>query len=270
MTKAERDQLIRLVRNRAKQAEREAEMREKVLLAEVQDQMTAEFQANDELWAEAVAIAKEAAERANAQIAARCAELGISAKDAPALGLTWRPRSPEYVDKSRRAELHKLAVTRLQAMTKAAKTEIQSKAIEVEGSLILGGLESDEARALFAAMPTAEEFMPALGLDDLGVVRWQPPEDAATQLTTPMTPADKRRRRILRAIEANSGMSDRKIGELIGCDHKTVATYRRERRGELPAVSGEFPELGGEFPTASGASDFDAEAVGTDERPTRR
>jgi hypothetical protein len=248
MTKGERDQLIRVVRLRAKQAEREAEMREKVLLAEVRDQMTAQFQANDELFAEAVAIARDAAERANAQIQARCAELGIPAQHAPGLQLGWRSRSPEYQDNTRRAELFKLAGARLQALTKAAKTQVQSQALDAEEKLILGGLESLEAKAMFAAMPTVEQIMPALSLEDLGVVRWQPPEDAATQLTAPMTPADKRRRRVLRAIEANPQLSDRKVAELVGCDHKTVGTYRRER-GEIPAITGGFPDVTGEFPT---------------------
>jgi len=254
MSKADRDALIRINRARAKQAEREAEMREKTLLAEVQDQMTAEFAANDELWAEAVGIANEAAKLANAQIQARCAELGIPAQHAPGLELKWRSRSPEYLDKSRRAELAKLAAARLQALTKAAKTEIQAAALRVEEQLILGGLKSDEARELFAALPTVEQVMPALSLDDLGVVRWQPPDDAATQLTTPMTPAQKRRRRILRAIEANPGMSDRKVAELVGCDHKTVGNLRRER-GEIPAIGGEIPTPDGEIPG-------DAEEVG--------
>jgi hypothetical protein len=53
MTKAERDQLTKLARLRAKQAEREAEAREKILLAEVQDQATAEYDARDQLWADA-------------------------------------------------------------------------------------------------------------------------------------------------------------------------------------------------------------------------
>lgn len=248
MTKGERDQLIRLVKNRAKQAEREAEMREKVLLAEVRDHMAAEFQANDDLFAEAVAIATAAAEKANAQIQARCAELGIPAQHAPGLQLSWHSRSPELQNNARRAELLKLAGARLQALTKAAKTQIQSQALDAEEKLILGGLESPEAKALFAAMPTVEQIMPALSLEDLGVVRWQPAEDAAAQLTSPMTPADKRRRRILRAIEVNPQLSDRKVAELVGCDHKTVGTYRRER-GEFPAITGGFPEEGGEFPT---------------------
>ena len=82
--------------------------------------------------------------------------------------------------------------------------------------------------------------MPSLSIEDLGVVRWQPPEDAATQLTTPLTPADRRRRRILRAIEANPTASDRKIAEITGVDHKTVAAHRLGC-GESPASGGELP-----------------------------
>ena len=241
--KAERDQLTRLARLRAKQAEREAEAREKILLAEVIDLMTAEFEAHDRLWADAVVIAEEAMAKANAQIAAQCAELGIPAKDAPGLELRWHARSSEFSNRSRRAELRKMAEVRLAALTKTAKAAIQDRALEVETTLIVGALESAEAVAFANSMPTVEQLMPALQLEDLGVVRWQPPDDIAAQLTTPMTPAQRRRRQILRAIEANPGASDRAIAQLAGCDHKTVATYRRER-GEFPAIAGDSPTPG--------------------------
>jgi hypothetical protein len=241
MTKAERDQLIGLARRRARQAEREAEMREKILLAEVINDMTAEYEARDALWADAVMIAEEAALKANAQIAARCADLGIAPKDAPRLTLHWQARNPEYDNNGRRAELRKLAETRLAALTKTAKTAIQAGALEVEEQLIMGGLESTKAKAFLDSMPTVEQLMPSLRLDDLGVVRWQPPKDAASQLTTPLTPAQRRRRQIRRAIEANPGASDRKIAEIACCDHKTVAKYRCHR-GEVPALSEEFPD----------------------------
>jgi hypothetical protein len=240
MTKADRDQLIRLVKARARQAKAEAETREKVLLAELEDQITAEYSRRDELWAEAEAIAEEAAAKANDLIVAACADLGIPASQAPRLELGWRRRSSSLSDPSRRAELRKLAQTRLAALTRTAKTMIDGKALEAETALLVGGLETDEARELAAAMPTAEQLMPALGLDDLGVKGWQPPQDAAGRLLTPSTPADRKRRRILRAIETNPDASDRKIAEIADCDHKTVAAYRRER-GELPASAGEFP-----------------------------
>jgi hypothetical protein len=239
MTKTERDQLTRLARLRAKQAEREAEAREKVLLAEVQEQLTAEFDAHDALWRDAVVVAEEAAAKANTQIRVACADLGIPPAEAPQLELGWRARGPSYSDKSRRAELRKLAESRLTALTKTAKAAINDRVLEVETELIAGNLKSSEAREFLAKMPTAETLMPPLQLEDLGVVRWQPPEDAAAQLTTPLTPADRRRRRIRRAIEANPGVSDRKIAEIAGVDHKTVTAHRE--RGEIPSISGEFP-----------------------------
>jgi hypothetical protein len=249
MTKGEREQLIRLVKARARQAEREAEMREKVLLAEVQNDLTAEYEAHEALWADAVTLAEEVVGKANADIAAACMDLGIPAKHAPRISIGWQSRSPEYSNRGRRAELHKLAETRLAALTKTAKTAIQAAALDSEEALVMGGLESSEARQTVAALPSVEQLMPSLSLDDLGVTHWQPPEDSASQLTTPLTPTDRKRRRILRAIEANPGASDRKIAQLAGVDHKTVASNRRKPGGEIRAITGEIPTDSGEVPT---------------------
>ena len=73
MTKAEREQLIRIVRARARQAEREAASREKVLLAEVQNELTAEYEAQGAMWGEAIAIAHDAVAKANVANGARVA-----------------------------------------------------------------------------------------------------------------------------------------------------------------------------------------------------
>src|SRR5437773_421489 len=127
MNKSERDDLARLARQRAKLAKADAAQREKILLAEVEDLMAAEFEAR-------------------------------------------------------------------------------------EAALIAPSLESDDARAFLEAMPTAEQLMPSLSLDDLGVRTWQPPEGAAAAALTPSTAADRRRRKVLRAIAANPAASDREIG----------------------------------------------------------
>jgi hypothetical protein len=245
MTPTERNQLIRLVKGRAKQAERDAEAREKTLMAEVLDLMTAEFEANDKLWNDAVVIAEQAAAKANAQIAAQCAELGVPPKEAPRLDLGWRSRGDSYGDRMRRRELEKLAAVRLAALTKEAKTRIQAAALDAEEQLVLGGLQSSEARVVFESLPTVEDLMPALQLEDLGVTRWQPPADAAGQLTAPLTTAARRARIIARAIEAHPGASDRAIAKLAGVDHKTIAAHRRDG-GELPAAGGKFPTDGQE------------------------
>ncbi len=62
----------------------------------------------------------------------------------------WRRRSGEFSDRERRAELVKLAEAKLTAVTAAAKTAIQGAALDVEEKLIVGGLESDEARQVLS------------------------------------------------------------------------------------------------------------------------
>jgi hypothetical protein len=99
--------------------------------------------------------------------------------------------------------------------------------LKTETQLLLGGLESREVRQFLAAIPTVEQLMPPLSLDDLGVTRWQPPEDAAAQLTTPMSATDRRRRQIRRPIQSKPDASDRRIAEIAGCHDETIASYRR-------------------------------------------
>ncbi len=254
MNKSEREELLRLARQRAKVAKTKADEREKVLLAETEDLLAGEFEAEDRLWAEAVRIADEVVATANATIADRCAELGIPANHAPRLELAWRARSPEFRDPGRRAELRRVARTRLTALTTAAKSRIDEQLLETQTALLAGSLESGEAREFLERMPSPEEMMPALGLDGLGVQTWQPPEGAASMLVSPSTTGDRKRRRVLRAIEANPGASNRAIAQIAGVDHKTVAAYRRdgEPGGELPSWDGEFPAEGGELPTDDG------------------
>ena len=62
----------------------------------------------------------------------------------------------------------------------------RSAVLEIEKQLMLGGLESTEARMVLAVdSRPRSSCMPVLSLDDLGVKRWQPPEDIATQLDHP-------------------------------------------------------------------------------------
>ena len=163
MNRADRDDLIRLARSRARLAKLKASEREKVLLSEVEDLLAAEFEARDQIWADAVAIAEDAAAKANDVIAARCADLGIPAEYAPKLILHWAARNPETAGTpARRAELRRLALARLSALVASAKTQIDEQLLEVETALIAGGLASDDAREFLAAMPTAEMLMPPL------------------------------------------------------------------------------------------------------------
>jgi hypothetical protein len=164
MTGRDREQLVKLVRARARQAVREAEMREKVLLAEVHDQLTAEFDAHDRLWADAVVIAEEAAANQCAYSGGVCGS-GHTAEGCAGVGVGLALPQFGLRSKSRRAELRKLGETKLAALTKVAKTEIQGAALDTEEQLVIGGLTSDAARQFVEAkMPTVEGLRPALAL----------------------------------------------------------------------------------------------------------
>ena len=105
---------------------------------------------------------------ANEKIAAECAAIGMWSPSAPRLSLSWHSRWETHAP-GRRAELRKLAATRLAALTATAESALDEWAVATETALIADGLESDEARACLDRMPAVEELMPPVGLKDLGL-----------------------------------------------------------------------------------------------------
>jgi hypothetical protein len=89
MTKGEREDLQRLIRQREKALKSAAKQRSTELLAEFENQLAARCRFDqDETWAEAVRIAEGEVVKANDRIAARCAELGIPKDFAPSLNFS--------------------------------------------------------------------------------------------------------------------------------------------------------------------------------------
>jgi hypothetical protein len=271
MTRTDRQDLIKLAQLRARTAKAQVKEREKVLLAEVEDTLNAEFSARDELWVDAISLAEAAVCATNDKIREECAVLGIPAADAPHVNLAYYSRTAKFSDPQRRNELRKLAQTRLTALSETAKASIDARALEVETTLTAGGLESGEAKAFLEAMPTVEELMPTLSLGDLGVKHWQPPRELARDLLTPSTPADMRRKQILQAIEQNPDASNRQIAAITGFDHHTVGKYRAqggESAGELVGKSPAGGEPAGEILGKSPASPAaDGEVPSDNEEP---
>jgi hypothetical protein len=168
MTKAERDELAKLVRRREKLAKAQAAQRSAELLAQFEEQLDARYSYDqDEVWAAANAAAEKAIADADAQVAERCRDLGIPDQFRPRIsGAMWFNRG-ENAFRERRAELRRLATVRIAALEKTAKAEIESRSVEVQTELVAGGLQSAEARAFLEAMPTAEALMPVLNLPDI-------------------------------------------------------------------------------------------------------
>jgi hypothetical protein len=244
MTAGDRNKLIQIAKGRARLAKAALAEREKIHLNEIEDHLTAEFRLREEVEADVLRLAEEAVAKVNEQIRNQARLMGYDGDNVPQVQMPYRGRYDRRAEELK-AEARKRAGVRLAALRAAAVKAIDEAALNIEENLIVGGLESSEARELVGTLPTAEQLMPPLSLRDLGIRTWQPSRDAAKELLAAPTGADRRRTLIARAIAANPGASDRRISQLTGFDHKTVAKYRAE---EIQAIGAELPAPDGEIP----------------------
>ncbi len=163
MTRAERLELAKLVRLRANVAKKDIEQRQAQLVADFEEQLAAVYQSSHEAWADVTAVANKLVAEADAEISRRCRELGLREKNRPSLSLFWHARG-ESADRERRAELRKVAQTKLEASARAAKVEIDRSAATL---LTAGALESSEAKGFLDAMPSIDQLMPGLTVGEL-------------------------------------------------------------------------------------------------------
>ena len=162
MDKRERNDLAGLVRKRERLAKANVDQIGAERLADFEEQLASVYQpADDPVWLELHAAAAEVVDEARRQMAARCRDLGIPPSAAPNLELYWYGRG-ENAFADRRAELRKVAATRIAADGKRAKVEVERRSLEVQEQLLIGGLESDEAKAFVEAMPRPEQLVPQL------------------------------------------------------------------------------------------------------------
>ncbi len=166
MTKAERVELAKLARMRAKVARTEVDQRAAELRADVERQLSATYQFGDEAWRDVTAAAQAAVAAADEQVAAKCRELGIPDEFRPRLTVQWYRRG-ENAAADRRAELRKTANAHIEAQAKAAKTTIEARSLDVQTELMAGGLTSGAARQFLAAMPTPAALMPTFDVVEL-------------------------------------------------------------------------------------------------------
>jgi hypothetical protein len=138
------------------------------LLAEFEQQLAKEYAfSEDKVWAEARASMQQAHESAQRTIDERCQQLGIPKGARPVISTpSWYGRGEASV-KDRRAELRKVAVSRAEALVKAAKSQIERDSVEFQGKLLAGALSSVEAKALLDSLPPVESLMPLLKLSEI-------------------------------------------------------------------------------------------------------
>jgi hypothetical protein len=167
MTKSEREDLAKLIRNREKVLKAAAAQRSAELLAEFEQQMASVYSYDqDEVWKQAVAAAQHAVKDARQRIVSRCEELGIPPRFAPDISLSWHGRGENAVNE-RRAELRAVAKTRIAAVEKAACTKIEMSCLDMQTQVLAHGLSSAAAIEFFDNMPKVEVLMPSLEMHSI-------------------------------------------------------------------------------------------------------
>lgn len=169
MTRSERKELADVVRRRAAVAKTAAKQRAAELEADFEKQLATEYDPQDAAWRDVYEAGKQAVEDLNARIADECERAGIPAGFAPSAHMSFFRRGENY-SAERRAELRKVAKTRIVALEAAAKTEIERQSVELQTQLIAGGLDSADAKAFLESMPKAEALMPSLAVAELEAV----------------------------------------------------------------------------------------------------
>ena len=169
MTKSERTELSRLMRDRAKVAKDEIESHAGRVLVNIEAQLAATYPEDHAAWADITEHARRVIAEADTQIAQRCRELGIPERFRPSINYSWYNRG-ENAMKDRRAELRKVAQTELVARVKAAKNTIDRRAVDLRTQLAAGMLESSQAKDFLNAMPSIDDLVPPITLDDLKAI----------------------------------------------------------------------------------------------------
>lgn len=167
MTKGEREELKRLARERARVAKHDATRRAADLKAMFEQELLTMYDYNrDEVWKEAVEEAEEACREAIKRVSERCEELGIPVAFAPRLSVAWHGQGPAAVLYEQK-DIRRAAYKRIEAQERAAFAEIERAALGIQTQLVRAGLTSEAAVEFLSGMPSVEELMPPIVIDEI-------------------------------------------------------------------------------------------------------
>ena len=167
MTKGERDDLIRLIKQRERVAKSAAAQRGATMLADFERKISELHDFNtDEVWSAAAQAVADAMEKANEDVDARSAELGIPKEFRPSVSFNWDCRG-QAAYKMRRDELRRVAKAEIEAIEKTLRVHIENRSVEAQTEIVMHGLESTAALAFLESLPPIETMMPELSVDDI-------------------------------------------------------------------------------------------------------
>jgi hypothetical protein len=165
MTQKDRDRLQTLVRRRFRSLRNEVDQREVELRAEMEAQIAARYAEDDAAWGAAMHEIREAVLACNRTVNdawRHC--LGDAHEEAEYVRLVGAPGGPTMAE---RAQLRRAAKARIEQQVYEAKLMLDRQEIELLEKLIVGGLESDEAKAFLGEIPSVGQLVPASRLAGL-------------------------------------------------------------------------------------------------------
>jgi hypothetical protein len=167
MLKAERETLLKLTREREKLAKNQTDVRAAQREAQFETQLATEYSWDSaETWEALFKKGKAAEQELNQQIARDFQARGIPLQFAPSCHLGWAGRGMNAC-KDYRAELRRVFKAKNEHDTVKAKLKIQQASLEIRTQLMAGALESPDAKAFLEAMPTPEQLMPAVTVEEV-------------------------------------------------------------------------------------------------------
>jgi hypothetical protein len=168
MTRTERQDLLQICRHRERVAKAEADALAARRRAEFQAQLGRVYSWDEnDTWKAATKTAREFTQECVERITAECDKLGIPRWAQPELGPPqWYGRGENAVAQ-RRAELTKVANTKIDHLLKETKHAIEAKSVEIQTHLIADGLASADAKTFLESIPTPAQLMPVVTVEEI-------------------------------------------------------------------------------------------------------
>ncbi len=175
MSKGERDELRRLVRQRTKVLRDEVKARTAELAADVEQKLIARFYERDEQRLVAEREIRAIVAEANLQIGEALAKTD---SHVTGVGRSFIDAGPIYWDTSDRHALRAAAIKDIEARAAAAVLVLSRQEVTLLEQLARGALESEEAMAFLDSIPSVGELVPAARMEELeAALRDTPPHD---------------------------------------------------------------------------------------------
>lgn len=159
LDKVEVRNLIAITKQRTRAARAEVIARAGAMLAEFERSMQDELGPQDEALGALHSEAEEHLAKINSLLRAKCQTIGVPTQWAPVFTVTFPAKDGTLITK-RRAEMRKVATSRLAALKTNALLEIERSESTLLTELITTQLLAKPAAEWLAQLPTAQALMP--------------------------------------------------------------------------------------------------------------